>query len=1558
MLKRILLATTALFLLFAGPANAGPLLGGIGALVGGLSSAAGLGSLAIGIASMGVQWLISKMLTPEPKQRGIKDKIEIGGDIPPTFVVGEYATPGHLVYRNTLDKGSNIPEACLVDVICLGVLPYESVSAKVFINNEGCHMDVGGPTYNGFYSIEEYVKGGDDGGYCLMKIHHGDQTNADSWLLDKFGGDDDRPWSNDMFLPGCTYVIVQSWYSNKGIWSGWPTFRFVVQGIKLYDPRKDTSVGGSGSHRWDNPNTYEFTKNPKVIEYNIIRGIWWDGKHQWGGKADAYRLPLEYWFAAMNACDENVTKKNDDIINRYEIGAEISFGDKPIEIINEINKSCNGYTTEFGGTYKTWVGAPGLSVATITDDDFIITEDKETSRFQTQQQTFNTCYTTYPEPRQQWEVNDGPRYQDHDALDEDGEELPLDLALPFVSENNQAQRLARAAIKDSRRQLTHTGQLPPIAWLYEPFDRITYISDDFGYGEDGKAFMLASKDDMPNVNQLVTLREINSDDLGWLTAYELDNEADDLVVVKPDALSLDVEVFADHVESAAGKDKPAIRAEWDWGDIPNGEIGVRHIDWRIRRSGATKVIARGKIDKVGSGEALITSAVLRFGKAYEIQFEPIPFANRDSVETDWLPVTMTAVEVPTGLTLTSLSRLDKTGKLDFFVKAVWNAVPQDDEGYGVKITIDGDTEHKKSDDTSFKFPIKAPGSASVQVRARAGDGGTKGAYCDAITINVTKKNTAPTAPTELTVVGKHRRAVIKTEDHPDDDFRRWCVYYSKTNSFGTATKSRHSRSNRFDVDDLDNGDTYYFWLTAEDTSGNESAKYPSSSTAGVAATMAKIDDDDTEDSALAAPTGLTLTKVQDTDEDGKIQTFIKMTCTAPGWATAKTTYVYSITVGSDEYTKKSDDTTAQFRVQKTGVLHTVKVRAIKGHGNKGSWSGNQTITPSKKSTGAGTGAGLTAADRPKGIRLRWNRCIDVDYKETIVYRHTANVFGSATEIDRINGTTLLDSDSLVAGTVYYYWIAHSTTSDVLGTQSSSANATWRKIDDDDTDDSTLAAPTGLTLTKVQDTDEDGKIQTYVKMACTAPAWATAKTTYVFAVTVGSDTYNVKSDDETARYRVNKTGVLHTVKVRGVKGNGNKGSFSSNVTITPSKKAAGPTSVTGFTVKSKPAGNRLKWNPCPDEDYKETIVYRNTTNNFATATEVGRVTGNRYLDQDDNLVEGTTYHYWPDHVNFSQIAASAAGTPATDNDPFALIAGADTETITLGAPTSVSQTQLNKDVDLDGTVDIAIQSTFGGGVAGAGGYEFELSRSTTAGGTYTVVETKISLTGKVWFKASTQFYYKTRCRALSWNNLPGTWSSLTSALQPTGITGAPAAPSNFTVSETSLGILAVMDAQTENDYSNTEYALRTSAGTPNTSDIFATDSGYRSRIFLPPVPPVGTGLYIYARNKNTSGVASSWVLGGGSPIAPHGGVKTLNIGTTPDTINAPFSLTGTLVLLTFKCTSNTAGVTINLGADSWTVDFVDKQPMSFHTFDSGGGSVAFTKSGGGTFANGRMTAVAI
>jgi hypothetical protein len=40
-------------------------------------------------------------------------------------------------------------------------------------------------------------------------------------------------------------------------------------------PALDSTVaGGSGSHRWNDPSTWEWSDNPAVCRYNWVRGIY------------------------------------------------------------------------------------------------------------------------------------------------------------------------------------------------------------------------------------------------------------------------------------------------------------------------------------------------------------------------------------------------------------------------------------------------------------------------------------------------------------------------------------------------------------------------------------------------------------------------------------------------------------------------------------------------------------------------------------------------------------------------------------------------------------------------------------------------------------------------------------------------------------------------------------------------------------------------------------------------------------------------------------------------------------------------------------------------------------------------------------------------------------------------------------------------------------------------------------------------------------------------------------------------------------------------------------
>ncbi|MFW6299954.1 MAG: DUF6950 family protein [Oceanicaulis sp.] len=72
-------------------------------------------------------------------------------------------------------------------------------------------------------------------------------------------------WGSGSVLPGLAHTLWTLYQDSKfkSYPQGAPDPLHIVRGVKVYDPRKDsTHPGGSGSHRLDDPDTWEFSKNP------------------------------------------------------------------------------------------------------------------------------------------------------------------------------------------------------------------------------------------------------------------------------------------------------------------------------------------------------------------------------------------------------------------------------------------------------------------------------------------------------------------------------------------------------------------------------------------------------------------------------------------------------------------------------------------------------------------------------------------------------------------------------------------------------------------------------------------------------------------------------------------------------------------------------------------------------------------------------------------------------------------------------------------------------------------------------------------------------------------------------------------------------------------------------------------------------------------------------------------------------------------------------------------------------------------------------------------------
>lgn len=190
--------------------------------------------------------LLAQSLAGKPKDPtfSINGTLQGGGDVARSFIMGRTATAGSLVFVNTWGQDGDTPNAYLTQVIALSDLPVRGL-AEVWVNGE--LVTLGGLTDRG-YSVNEYPDS------LWVKFYDGTQTTADSFLFTSVSNGN-RWWNPDRIGRGVAYAIVTARVS-KNMFSGVPSFKFVLEGLRLYDISRDSTQGGVGPQRFADPATW------------------------------------------------------------------------------------------------------------------------------------------------------------------------------------------------------------------------------------------------------------------------------------------------------------------------------------------------------------------------------------------------------------------------------------------------------------------------------------------------------------------------------------------------------------------------------------------------------------------------------------------------------------------------------------------------------------------------------------------------------------------------------------------------------------------------------------------------------------------------------------------------------------------------------------------------------------------------------------------------------------------------------------------------------------------------------------------------------------------------------------------------------------------------------------------------------------------------------------------------------------------------------------------------------------------------------------------------------
>jgi hypothetical protein len=587
-------------------------------------------------ATIGVSYLqaaINKSKGTEPAAPigTSSGKLSAGGVEPRRFGVGYYMTAGKLAYANTFGQDGKTPNAFLVQVIDLADLPSTGL-VEIWVNGAKVTWDPNAtPNIEGI-AIPEFTFIGIE--HLWVRFYDGRQTSADARLVELFGADGDRPYSNRRVGFGIPYVVITA-RCRQEVFASFPQFKFVLAGIPLYDRRHDSTAGGSGAQRLSDPDTWTFTQNVAVIRENIVRGIKYDGVWQWGGQTvTESQLPASSWMAAANECDAPIALAGGGTEPQFRAGGEISYGLLPADVIDALNKADNGRLAEIGGVYKTRSGAAGAAVLSFTDASILSDQAQTFEPFAGMAAQVNYVTAHYTSAAEGWNIKDAPALADASLEALDGRRLSTDVDYGFVTSGTQVQRLMRSERDTVRAWRRHALPMPADAFVLEPLDVVSWTSTRNGY--ESKAFEITTADDLPNFNMGLAVKELDPNAYSWTPGVHERPVIDGTITILRPAPQPIVAWFADpYTLAIGGRARPAILLGWD-ADTDDVD-GIR---FEVRFKATHELQLAGEEgERVFEAGSLIVSQNLLAATDYQARGQYRPASARSALWSDWLDVT-------------------------------------------------------------------------------------------------------------------------------------------------------------------------------------------------------------------------------------------------------------------------------------------------------------------------------------------------------------------------------------------------------------------------------------------------------------------------------------------------------------------------------------------------------------------------------------------------------------------------------------------------------------------------------------------------------------------------------------------------------------------------------------------------------------------------------------------------------------------------------------------------------------------------------------------------------
>jgi len=265
-------------------------------------------------------------------------------------------------------------------------------------------------------------------------------------------------WGSNHKLSGVAYLAFKfTW--NQDAFNSLPEVKVVLKGKKIYDPRLDSTKGGTGSHREDTSSTWTYSPNSALCLLDYLR----NSRYGKGLPNSAFETNYDSFKSSATLCETQVTPyTSGSNINLFETNIVLDTEQKLIDNVRELLNPMRAIFTYTQGKYFLIIENTGTSQLSLTTDNIIggikIFGEKKNTKY-------NRVIGTFVNPDKEWQEDTvsfppaddsglpvGDRYATLLAED-NGTNLEGNFSFQGITNPYQAEELCEIVLRRSRNAL-------------------------------------------------------------------------------------------------------------------------------------------------------------------------------------------------------------------------------------------------------------------------------------------------------------------------------------------------------------------------------------------------------------------------------------------------------------------------------------------------------------------------------------------------------------------------------------------------------------------------------------------------------------------------------------------------------------------------------------------------------------------------------------------------------------------------------------------------------------------------------------------------------------------------------------------------------------------------------------------------------------------------------------------------------------------------------------------------------------------------------------------------